>query len=82
MADRPPFSMLRAAFWLLALVIVTETALTLVAGIGCFWMILAGRELLGACIGVSQQIREIWAEMLAAILALLLASREAPPPDG
>ena len=78
---RAPFQMLRAAFWLLALVIITETTLTLVAGIGCFWMILDGREPIGSCASVSAQIREVWAEMLAAILALLLASREAPPPD-
>ena len=82
MADRPPFHMLRAAFWLLAVVITTESMITLVAGLGCLWMIFTGREPIGACMGVSQQIREIWAEMLAALLALLLASRESPPPDG
>jgi len=76
----PEFSMIRAAFWLPALVIATESAITLVAGLGCLWMIFTGREPIGACMGVSQQIREIWAEMLAAVLALLLASRE-PPPD-
>jgi len=80
-ADRPPFHMLRAAFWLLAVVIATQSMITLVAGLGCLWMIFTGREPIGACMGVSQQIREIWAEMLAALLALLLASREAPPPD-
>jgi len=78
-SDRKPrrrFSMLRAAFWLLALVILTEASMTLVAGIGCFWMIFDGRLPIGSCTGVSQQVREVWAEMLAAILALLLASRE------
>ena len=89
-SDRKPcrrsgFSMLRAAFWLLALVIVTESVLTAVAGVGCFWMIFDGRLPIGSCTGVSQQIREVWAEMLAAILALLLASREykdrRPPPE-
>jgi len=73
---RRRFSMLRAAFWLLALVILTEASMTLVAGIGCFWMIFDGRLPIGSCAGVSQQVREVWAEMLAAILALLLASRE------
>jgi len=72
--------MMRACFWLLALVITTETSLTLVAGVGCFWLIFNGREPIGACTGVSQQIRETWAEMLAAILALLLASRTPPSP--
>ena len=81
---RRRFSMLRAAFWLLALVILTEASMTLVAGIGCFWMIFDGRLPIGSCAGVSQQVREVWAEMLAAILALLLASREdkeRPPKD-
>jgi len=72
--------MLRAAFWLLAMVIICETALTAVAGIGCFWMILDGRLPIGSCSTVGATIREVWAEMLAAILALLLASRN-PPPD-
>jgi hypothetical protein len=80
MGPPPEFPMLRAAFWLLALVIITESVLTAVAGIGCFWMILEGRLPIGSCAGVSQQVREVWAEMLAAILALLLASRN-PPPD-
>ena len=71
--------MLCAAFWLLALVVATQSLITLVAGLGCLWMIFTGKEPIGACMGVGQQVREIWAEMLAAVLALLLASREAPP---
>lgn len=80
---RPPFSMLKAAFWLLAIVIVTELMMTVIAGTGCFWLILSGRYEIGACENVSAQVREIWAEVLAAILALLLAARNGnggPPP--
>jgi hypothetical protein len=85
MAKPPHFSMLRAAFWLLAIVICTELTMTLLAGTGCFWLILTGQYKIGACENVSAQIREIWAEVLAAILALLLASRgngngKPPPP--
>jgi hypothetical protein len=82
----PPFSMLRAAFWLLAAVILTELITTLATVVGCFWLIIVTAEYkLGACSNVSIQIREIWAEMLAAILALLLASRGSnggPPRNG
>jgi hypothetical protein len=82
--SRAPFSMIRAAFWLLAAVIVTELLMTLTAVLGCMWLIVVTTEYkLGACTNVSIQIREIWAEMLAAILALLLAARGSnggPPP--
>jgi len=71
--------MLRACFWLLALTVVTELTVTLVAAGGCVWVILvAAVQPIGACAGVGQQIREVWAEVLAAILALLLASRGSP----
>jgi hypothetical protein len=81
---RPPFSMLRAAFWLLAVVVVTELAMTVTAVVGCFWLIVVtGRLPLGSCSRIGDQIREVWAEVLAAILALLLASKNGgpPPPD-
>jgi hypothetical protein len=81
---RPPFSMLRAAFWLLASIVLSQMVLTLVAGIGCFALILRGEYRIGACEGVSTQVREVWAEALAALLALLLAVKNGnggPPPD-
>jgi hypothetical protein len=77
--------MLRAAFWLLAAIILTQMCLTLFAGIGCFSLILRGDYRIGACENVGSQVREVWAEALAAILALLLAARNGnglpkPPP--
>jgi hypothetical protein len=85
--SRRPFSILRAAFWLLACIVGTELAVTLVAGVGCFSLIMRGEYRIGACMGVGEEIKSVWAEMLAAILALLLAARggnggpPAPPPD-
>jgi hypothetical protein len=68
--------MLKAAFWLLAIVVLTELMLTVAFGAGCFWMIVVSAQIpIGGCANVGQQIREVWAEVLAAILALLLASR-------
>lgn len=83
MPDREPkFSPLKAAFLLLAGIIVTEMILTLVAGISCFSLLFRGDYRIGACEGVGNQLREVWAEALAAVLALLLASRNGgPPPD-
>jgi hypothetical protein len=83
---RPPFDVFRSVFWLLAIVIGFEMALTLFAGAGCFWLILSGRYELGACQNTGVQIREIFAEVLAAVLALLLAARngngpKSPPDD-
>src|SRR5258705_128827 len=73
--SRPPFRMLRAAFWLLTAVITTELIMTIVTGGSCLWLILSGQYKIGACENISAQVREVWAEALAAILALLLASR-------
>jgi hypothetical protein len=80
------FSMLRAAFWLLAAVVLTELVMTMIGVAGCFWLIvISGQYRLGACESIGSQIREVWAEALAAILALLLAARNGnglskPPP--
>jgi hypothetical protein len=73
---RPPFDVFHAVFWLLAIVIGFEMTLTVFAGAGCFWLILSGRYELGACQNTGVQIREIFAEVLAAVLALLLAARK------
>ena len=78
---RPPFSMLRAAFWLLAAVVAVELMATVTALAGCAWLIVIQRvEPIGACSRIGDQIREVWAEVLAAILALLLAAKNGGPP--
>jgi hypothetical protein len=77
---RQPFEVFRAVFWLLAIVIAFEMMLTVFAGAGCFWLILSGRYELGACQNTGTQIREIFAEVLAAVLALLLAAKNGGPP--
>jgi hypothetical protein len=77
--------MLRAAFWLLTIIVLAEVGVTIFAGVGCFMMIMRGEYRIGACENVSTQVREVWAEALAAVLALLLAARNGngppPPPD-
>jgi hypothetical protein len=75
--------MLRAAFWLLAAVILTELFSTMLAAVGCVWLIAIARtEPLGACMRIGEFVNQVWAEALAAILALLLASKNGigPPP--
>jgi len=67
--------MLKAAFWLLAIVILCEVGATIIAGLSCVYMIVSLAAPMGACQPLITQIREIWAEVLAAILALLLAAR-------
>ena len=76
---RGPFNMLRGAFWLLTALVMVELFITLSVAGSCIWVIMFARaEPIGACQELSTHIREIWAEALAAILALLLASREHP----
>lgn len=49
----------------------------------CVWTVGIARTMpIGSCADVREQIQSIWAELLAAILALLLAGRGgSPPPD-
>jgi hypothetical protein len=71
--------MLRAAFWLLAVIIGVELLVTVGSMGTCMWLLLMGNEKIGACEGLGNQVRELWSEALAAILALLLAARETKP---
>ena len=71
-----PFWLLRAAFWLLATIIAVELAVTLMASIACMEMIVTREIKIGACEDIGSQIKAVWSESLAAILALLLAARE------
>jgi hypothetical protein len=73
--QHPPFNLLRAAFLLLAAVIVVQLAASLLGLGGCFWLVVSKQYQLGACSNVTAQIREVWSEMLAAVLALLLAGK-------
>jgi len=78
---RPPFDVLRGAFWLLAAAIGVALFILLAAELGCFWLILVARtEPIGACTGIGVQAREVWELILTSVLALLLASRSGPPP--
>ena len=71
--------MLRACFYLLATVLVVQLVETLTGGFVCFYLFLIGQEQIGACSSYSERVITVWAEMLATILALLLASRGEPP---
>lgn len=77
---RPPFDLLKAAFYLLATVILAEVLFSILGALGCFWINMVGRAEIGACLPVATVVREIFAELLTAILALLLAGRVPPPP--
>lgn len=81
MSERPPFDVLRAAFLLIALVVLTELALTLAGISGCMWLILSGRYEIGVCQQATGQAREVFGELMTGILALLLAARSPPPKD-
>ena len=79
---RRPFSMLRAAFWMLAAIVAVQLLSTMFALAACGWMLLTQAWPLGSCANLGPQIREVWSEALATILALLLASRgNGKPPD-
>jgi hypothetical protein len=71
--------MLRACFYLLALVTLAQVLATLAGSATCYFLFLSGELKIGECSSFGQLAREIWAEALAAILALLLAAHGAPP---
>ena len=80
MPRTPPFDMLRACFWLLAGIIALSMIETAVAVGGCVVLVVWGSNPMGACQGVGDQARGIWAEAMATVLALLLAHRGGTPP--
>ena len=82
--------MLRACFWLLAVVILVMVGEAALATAACMVMVLTGQQKVGACIeaGVAQQVREVTELALTTVLALLLAARppgggppQGPPPE-
>ena len=78
MTSKPPFDLLRASFALIAAVVAIELAVTAIGMVSCFWLILTGRGELGGCVAASDRAREVFSELLTAVLALLLAGRKPP----
>jgi hypothetical protein len=78
---RPPFDVLRWSFLLLAIVILAEVALTGFGALGCFWLVFTRQAEIGACVPASTMVREVFAELLTAVLALILAGRPPSPPS-
>jgi hypothetical protein len=73
---RPPFSILKAAFWLLALLLGAQMLATMGVVASCAWAVLIERTApFGACQQAGELVRSVWSEALAAVLALLLAAR-------
>lgn len=81
-APRPPFDILRAAFWLLAVLVIVTMGLIALVVTGCVVGTLTGRFAAGTCnqIGIGALIRDYWSEILTTILALLVAGRPPPSP--
>ena len=75
-----PFDILRAAFWLLAVLVGTALASILITSVGCTVALLIGRIEPGTCVklGLPEFYHDVWSEALTAILALL-AARPGPP---
>jgi len=80
MPRRPPFDVLRWAFFLLAGMVAVQLSETVLAVAACIYMAVSGLSKIGACaeVGIVTQIREVFTETLTAVLALLLAARRPP----
>jgi hypothetical protein len=74
--------MLRACFWLLAAVIGVMLAMQLGIALGCIIGPLTQIVPPGTCqqLGFVEAVREMWAEVLTAVFALLAVARPPPPP--
>lgn len=75
------FNMLRACFILLAVVVISQVLAILGGAATCYFLLITNSSEPGACSGFAGQAREMWAEVLAAVLALLVASRGPPPKE-
>jgi predicted solute-binding protein len=81
-SERPRFDLIRACFLLIAIVTLTIMAETAIAMFGCVWVVVvAERQPLGECGAIATTIRELMAELLTTILALLVAARPPPPKE-
>ena len=74
-----PFNLLRAVFWLLAVVMIFEMVTAVAGGVLCWWLNFQDGKQPGACLPAAQVIREVFSEILTAVLALLLAGKQGPP---
>jgi hypothetical protein len=77
-----PFNLLKACFWLLAAVIGAVMLVGLSGTLGCMIGVMIGTFPVGHCAetGVVQTFHDWWAEILAAVFALLAARNNRPPP--
>ena len=76
------FDLLRACFYLLAFIMIIEMVATIAGGALCWYVNITTVRQPGACLNVVAIIREVWSEILTAVLALLLAGRSQPPSKG
>ena len=76
---KEPFNLLRAVFWLLATVMIFEMLTAVMGGVLCWYLNFMDGKQPGACLPAAQVIREVFAEILTAALALLLAGKQGPP---
>ena len=80
---KPPGDwMLRACFWLVAVVVVAVMSMAVAGVAACVVGVWVGKIPVGSCAerGIYEEIHNWWTEILTAILALLVASRSGPPP--
>lgn len=80
--DKPPFNLLKAVFYLLAIVIIVQMLTTIAGGLLCWWANWyspQGARTVNVCLPFDQLVREVWQEIMTTVLALLVAGR-APPP--
>jgi hypothetical protein len=72
------FNLLRASFYLLAVVILGEMSMTMFAAFGCFGEVMSGDFKIGSCKDIGIEARAVFSELLNAVLALLLAGHIRP----
>jgi len=75
-----PAWILRAAFYLFAVVMLIAMIETLIGVTACAWMAVV-QQRGGLCPDMAANVREIMTELIAGIMALLVASRPGGPPD-
>lgn len=74
-----PFNILRACFYLLAFMMLLEILASIAGGTLCWYLTYLGRQEPGGCTNFIEMIRELWSELITAVLALLLAATSKPP---